>query len=314
MGGIGIVNNPRSLRNRRHPDTGERLRVLLGDEGEVLEASTPDELSRAVERFRAARIEILGVGGGDGTTHMVLSAFARGYGGEPLPALLPLRCGAMNTVARGARIRGTPERILREVLRRREERVPLRTVERDLLEVIPDTDPPSHGFIFATGGVVTFLDAYGRGGKPTPALGAWLVARAFASAFAGGNFAGALGRRERLHVTSDGDGWPEEAFVSVLAGSTPEIGFGVKAFARCDEQPGFFHAVGLTGSIRQLAAALPGLRRGRPWRRRLALDEVARDVLVEGESIRYTVDGDLYAARRSVRIRTGPALPIVLPW
>jgi diacylglycerol kinase family enzyme len=314
MGGIGIVNNPRSLRNRRRPEMGERLRALLGGEGEVIEASTPDELNRAVERFRAARIDLLGVGGGDGTTHMVLTAFARAYGAEPLPALLPLRCGAMNTVARGARIRGAPERLLRDALRRRAEGKPQRTVERDLLEVSPDAGLPSYGFIAGTGAVVTFLDAYFRGGDPSPAHGAWLVLRAFASAFAGGNFAGALSRRERLHVTSDGDSWPEDAFVSVLAGSTPEIGFGVKAFARCVEQPGFFHAVGLTGSIRQLAAALPGLRRGHPWRRRLALDEVARDLLIEGESIRYTVDGDLYAARRSLRIRTGPALSIVLPW
>jgi hypothetical protein len=244
---------------------------------------------------------------------VVLTAFARAYGKERLPALLPLRCGAMNTVARGARIRGTPERILRDVLRQRAAKKPLRTVERDLLEVTPDGDEPSYGFIFGTGGVVTFLDAYARAGDPSPAAGAWLVIRTFASAFTGGNLAGTFGRRERLHVASDGDVWPEDAYVSVLAGTTPEIGFGVRAFARCDEQPGFFHAVGITGTILQLAAALPGLRRGRPWRRRLALDEVARDLVVEGEPIRYTVDGDLYAARRTVRVRTGPALPIVLP-
>jgi diacylglycerol kinase family enzyme len=313
MGGIGIVNNPRSLRNLRRPETGERLRALLGGEGEVIEAATPDELAHAVARFRSAGIEVLGVGGGDGTTHMVVTAFARAYGRERLPALLPLRAGAMNTVARGAGIRGTPEGILRDVLRRRTSGSPLRTVERDLLEVTPDTDDPTFGFIFGTGGVVTFLDAYERAGSHSAALGAWLVLRALTSALAGGNFAGALGRRERLHVATDGDLWPEDAYVSVLAGSTPEIGFGLKTFARFDEQPGFFHAVGLTGTLRQLAAALPGLRRGRPWRRRLALDEVARELLVEGESIRYTVDGDLHAARRTVRVRTGPALPIVLP-
>lgn len=307
------MNNPRSLRNRRAPETGRRLRVLLGDAGEVIDAATPDELSIAVERFRAARIDVLGVGGGDGTTHVVLGAFARAYGAEPLPALLPLRSGAMNTVARGHRIRGTPEQVLRRVLRRRAEGAPLRTVDRDLLRITPDRDEPAYGFIFATGGVVNFLDAYEATGNPTPARAAWLVGRAFASAFAGGGFARALGRHERLRVTSDGETWADESYLTFLAGSTPEIGFGVRAFGRCDEQPGFFHAVGITGGMRRLALALPGLRRGRPWRRRLAVDEVARDLLVEGESIRYTVDGDLYAARRSVRIETGPALPIVLP-
>jgi len=314
MGGIGIVMNPRSLRNRRAPETGPRLRALLGQEGEVLEASTPDELDVAVERFKRAGIEILGVAGGDGTTHVVLSAFARAYGAAPLPTLLPLRCGAMNTVARGHRIAGKPEKILERVLTRRAEGAPLRTVDRDLLEVTPDGDAPAWGFIFGTGGVVTFLEAYEATGNPSPSRGAWLVARAVASAFTGGGFARALGAKQQLVVTSDGEIWPDEKYFTFLAGSTPEIGFGVRAFARCEEQPGFFHAVGIFGGLRRLTLSLPGLRRGRPWRRRLAVDEVARDVLLEGEPIRYTIDGDLYAARRSVRIRTGPALRIVLPW
>jgi hypothetical protein len=57
MGGIGIVNNPGSRRNRRRPGIVRRLRERLAGDGEVLDASTPDELGRAVERFRAARVE-----------------------------------------------------------------------------------------------------------------------------------------------------------------------------------------------------------------------------------------------------------------
>jgi diacylglycerol kinase family enzyme len=314
MGAIGIVNNPRALRNRRKPETGERLRALLAGDGEVLDAGTPEELERAVERFRAARIDVLGVLGGDGTTHLALTAFARAWGPDPLPALLPLRGGGMNTVARGHRIRGTPERILREVLRRRRAGVPLHTVDRDLLQVVPDGEPPSYGFIFGTGAVVAFLDTYYRSGRPTPAMSAWLLARGVASTLVRGNFAGVLERRERLRVTSDGEVWPDELYLAFLAGSTPQIGFGVRAFARFDEQPGFFHAIGVTAGLAPLVAALPRIRRGAPWRRRVALDEVARAVVLEGESIRYTVDGDLYAARRTVRVATGPTLPIVLPW
>jgi len=314
MGAVGILNNPRALRNRRRPETRERLRTLLGGEGEIVDAATPDELEQAVETFRKARIDVLGILGGDGTTHLALTAVTRAWGGHPLPALLPLRGGGMNTVARGHRIRGSPERILREVLRRRRAGVPLRTVDRDLLEVTPDGEIPSHGFIFGTGAVVAFLDACFRTGRPTPATNAWLLVVAAVSALWGGNFAGVLNRRERLRVTSDGDLWPDEHYLAFLAGSTPQIGFGVRAFSRFDEQPGFFHAVGVTAGIRQVAMALPAIHGGAPWRRRIALDEVARAVVLEGESIRYTVDGDLYAARRTVRVATGPTLPIVLPW
>jgi diacylglycerol kinase family enzyme len=313
MGGIGIVNNPRSRRNRRRPGVAPRLREQLGDDGEVADAATPDELDRAVERFRAAGVEIVGVNGGDGTGHFVLTALARAYGAAPLPRLLLLRGGAMNTVAHGHGIGGGPERILREVLIRRRHGFPLRTAQRDLLQVRADGGEPRFGFIFGTGAMVAFLEAYYASGRPSPATAAALVARGIGSALVGGGFAADLTRRARLRVATDGDEWEDASYLAVAAGSTPDAGFGFQAFHRCGEQPGFFHAVGITGTLGQLARALPRLRRGRPWRRRVAQDEVARLLELEGDTRGYTVDGDLYPSRGSIRVETGPAVEIVLP-
>jgi diacylglycerol kinase family enzyme len=313
MGGIGIVNNPRSRRNLRHPGAARRLRDQLGDDGEVADAATPDELERVVERFRTAGVDVVGVNGGDGTGHFVLTALARAYRDAPLPRLLLLRGGAMNTVAHGHGIGGRPERILREVLIRRRHGFPLRTTQRDLLRVAADGGEARYGFIFGTGAIVAFLEAYYGTGRPSPATAAALVARGIVSALVGGPFAAALTRRARVRVVTDGDEWEDGSFLAVAAGSTPEAGFGFQAFHRCGEQPGFFHAVGVTGTVGQLARSLPRLRRGRPWRRRVAQDEVARVLVLEGDGPRYTVDGDLYPARSSVRVETGPAVEIVLP-
>jgi diacylglycerol kinase (ATP) len=313
MGGIGIVNNPRSRRNRRRPGIARRLRERLANDGEVLDASTPAELEKVVERFHAARIDVLGVNGGDGTTAYVLSAFARVYGPEALPKILLLRGGAMNTVARGNGVRGGPEGILREVLIRIRHGYPLRTRERDLLRVTADGGEPRYGFIFGTGVVVAFLEAYYAFGHPSPATAALLVARAAGSALVNGEFARALTRREPLRVATDGDEWPDGSYLALAAGSTPDIGFGFRAFARCDEQPGFFHAVGVVGPLPQLALAVPRIRLGAPWRRRLAQDEVVRTLVIQAERPRFTVDGDLYAAERTVTVETGPGVEIVLP-
>jgi diacylglycerol kinase family enzyme len=313
MGGIGIVNNPRSRRNLLRPRIARRLREMIDGDGEVRDASTLDELAVAVDAYRRADIDVLGVNGGDGTAHVVLTAFAKAYGDAPLPKLLLLRGGAMNTVAHGHRIRGGPEGILREVLIRRRHGFPLRTVERDLLRITADDAPSSYGFIFGTGAVVSFLEAYYGTGRPSPATAAYLVVRALLSAAIGGAFARSLVRRDRLRVASDGDEWPDGSYLALLAGSTPDIGFGFEAFARCGEQAGFFHAVGVTSSLGGVALAVPRLYRGAPYRRRMAQDEVARELVAEGEGIRYTVDGDLYAARRSVRVDTGPGVEIVLP-
>jgi diacylglycerol kinase (ATP) len=314
MAGIGIVNNPRSRRNRRSPETGLRLRALLDGEGEVVDASTRDELARAVERFKGRGIDLLGVNGGDGTGHVVLSAFAEAYGAAPLPALALLRGGAMNTVADAHKLRGSPESILKTILERRRAGTALRTVERDLLSVEAAGGSPRLGFLFGTGAVVAFLEAYYRTGHPSSATAAFLLVRAVGSALVAGKFAAQLTARETLRVTADGEEWPDESYLAVLAGAVPELGFGFTPFSRCDEQPGFFHAVGVTGSALQVAAHLPRIWLGRPWKRQLALDAVTRDLAIEGPAgVRFTIDGDLYETAGAVCIRTGPPVRLVVP-
>jgi len=312
MAGIGVIHNPRSFRNLRAPDTGRRLQALLDGEGEVVDASTEEELRGAVERFQARRVDVLGVNGGDGTAHVVLTAFARAYGNDPLPPVALLRGGAMNTVADAHQVRGRPEAILRALLERRRTGAPLRTVERDLLSVEADGAPPQLGFLFGTSAVVAFLEAYYATGHAVPVTAAALLVRSVASALVGGRFAASITAREALRVTSDGEEWPDGPFLAVLAGAVPELGFGFTPFARCDEQPGFFHAVGLTGSTLQVASHLPQIWLGRPWKRSLAVDAVTRDLRIGGP-VRFTIDGDLYRAEREVRIRTGPPVRLVVP-
>ncbi|HZZ83775.1 MAG TPA: diacylglycerol kinase family protein [Anaeromyxobacteraceae bacterium] len=313
MAAIGIVNNPGSRYNRRHPEAAHRLAAALGGEGLVANAASEPELARAVERFRAEGVEVLGVNGGDGTAHVVLTAFARACGDAPLPKLLILRGGAMNTVAHGHGIAGTPESILRRWLERRREGRPERSVERDLLRVVAGGSP-QYGFLFGTGAVVRFLEAYYRSGRTSPLGAAALAARAVGSALLRGRFAAELTRREPARVAADGEEWPTLRYLAVLAGSEPDIGFGFKPFARCAEQPGFFHAVGITASAPRLVAALPAVRLGHPWRRRVAMDAVARELSVELPGpCRFTLDGDLYDSDGSIRITTGPPVRILLP-
>jgi diacylglycerol kinase (ATP) len=311
MGGIGIVNNPRSRRNRRLPETGARLARILEDHGEVADAATLEELEAVLERFAARGIETLGVNGGDGTAHIVLTAATRRW--PKLPRLLLLRGGAMNTVAHGHRLHGTPEAILGRYLeRRRNGRAP-GLVERDLLRVEGPGVEPRCGFIFGTGAVVAFLDAYYRTGLPVPAMAAALLGRAILSAVARGKFATRLTAREGLRVLADGEEWPDDRYLGVIASSVPEIGFGFTPFARCAEQPGFFHAVGVTGSVVQLVPRLPGIYAGRPWSRAVAMDAVTRELVLERSGpIRFTLDGDLYAADGRLAVTTGPTVQVVV--
>jgi len=309
MGGIGIVSNPGAAASRRDPGAAARLARLLGDDGLALEAGTPDALGRAVEALAAARVDTLAVDGGDGTAHLVLTALAAAWGPGPLPRFLPLRGGTMNVVAGCHGHTGPPAAILSAHLAaRRAGHLPA-VAERDLLRVELDGGAPLLGFLFATGVAVTFLERLyaGRAGP----LRAWaLLGRAAVSLAGRGRLARSLTHRQPLEVVADGEAWPEASWLTVLAGTVPSIGLGLKPLARCDEQPGFFHAVGVHGPLPWLVRSLPRLRRGGPWRRRAAVDAVARRLTIEGDGVRATVDGDLYPPARSVRITTGPPIEV----
>jgi hypothetical protein len=244
---------------------------------------------------------------------VVLTALVERWGAQRVPRILLLRGGSMNTVARGLAVRGTPEAILARHLERRRSALPSRVVERDLLRVEAAGVPPRLGFIFGTGAVVAFLETYYRTGRPSPATAALLLGRLVSSALARGRFAARITAREPLRVVADGEEWPDDRYLSVLAATVPEIGFGFRPFSRYAEQPGFFHAVGITTSAPQLAARVPAIYTGRPWSRTVALDAVVRDLLLEPtEAVRFTMDGDLYESAGPVRVRTGPAVRLVV--
>jgi len=311
MSGIGIVHNPLDSGNRRHPGLRDHLARLLGDDGELLDAGDPEALAGAVERLRAADVDTVAVSGGDQTTRQVLTALAPAWGGRRLPRLLLLGGGALDTLAANHGLAGPPDRILDEVLRRRRAGLPCPVTDRDLLRVEADGAAPALGFLFGTGLVVTFQERWDAAPRPSALSATLLLARAVASTLTGRGFARQLARRQALRVVADGEEWPDASYLALLAGTLPSVGLGFRALARAEEQPGSFQAVGVIGTLGAVARLLPRLHRGAPWRRRVALDAVAREVRLEGDGVRWSLDGDRLGTARSLRLSTGPAVEVL---
>lgn len=309
MPGIGLITNPRSRMNLRDPGKMQKLAYLLGSEGSAEATRTLDDLYRAAEVFKAARIDILGINGGDGTIHVTLTAFLQVYGDAPFPKVAILRGGTLNTIARGLGIFGKTEKILYEVIDRYHQGEELRTVACHVLRV-----GERYGFIFGNGLIANFLEAYYATGRPSPLTGALTLVRAIGSAVAGTAFTKRLFRRFEGRVTVDGEVWARRDFVTVTAATVPEIGLGFKPFHRCFEKPGHFALLGIHASPLAIAVDLPRIWLGRGMRRDKAISTVAAHVKIECEEpILYTIDGDLYEGERELILQTGPRLEIVVP-
>lgn len=310
MAGIGVISNPRSRRNRRNPRLARELTYVLGERGELHEPEDLDALGLAAERFRDHEIDVLCVNGGDGTVHRAVTAMARAYGDRPLPRIALLRGGTMNTIASGLGIRGRAGEVLDDVVTRYHAGAPMPTASRWTMEV----DGAEFGFLFGTGLLATFLEAYYEGHEPTPMKAAWLLARAVGSVLVRGPFARRLFQPHRCEVVVDGATWPRQRWMAVAAGTVDDIGLGFRPFFRAPRHPGRAHLVGFACRPFDVVRELPRFWRAQPTRSPDILEDVCTEVVLRADGpIGYMIDGDFHRAGHELVVRIGPRVDFVLP-
>jgi len=304
IGVIGVIANPNSRVHRRDPDHVQQLVRVLGDRGTVVQTPSIDEVRRAAERFRADGIDVLGISGGDGTIAHTLTGVLAVYGDAPLPRIAFLSAGTVNTIPRGLGLTLDGPAMLRRILAGE-----VRIDRRHILQI-----GDMNGFIFGSGAIAQFCEAYYETGAPSAAMSARLLARAVGSAFVRGPFSRRLMARFKARVTVDGERWPIDDFAIVMAGTVPELGLGSRPFYRCDERPGHFALLGIHCGAAGLAVELPRVFRGVGMDPRKVIDVVARDAVIEADApFQFVVDGDLIRSEGTLRVRTGPLLELLLP-
>lgn len=312
MAGIGIVTNPNSRRNRRHPERVERLGYILGQHDHHETTRGPDDVRGVAERFKEAGVEILALNGGDGTNHVTLTTFIEVYGDTPLPMIAFLRGGTMNTISNAVGIRGTPGQILLNIAEKYHLGQEFEVTERNILRVDGD-DKTHYGFIFANGFLYNFLEVYYADPNPSPLVAAKVLTRLVGASLVGAQAARDLFRPFRAQVEVDGERWPQEQFTAVVASSIEQIGLGFRPFIRCRQRPDHFNLLGILAAGATFALELPRIRLGMPIPESKMRNEVAREVRFQSDQpIEYTIDGDLHVAEGPVRLSAGPRLRLII--
>ncbi len=314
MPGIGIVTNPHSRRNRRHPERMRRLGYMLGQHDTYELTNRIEDVEDVAREFMASDIDILGLNGGDGTNHVTLSTFIEVYGDRPLPKVALLRGGTMNTVSSGVGIRGAPPKLLANLVEKYYTGQPFETTTRDILKVTDDTGT-RYGFIFGNGIVANFLEIYYGTGNPSPTTAALLMAKGIAALpFGGGDIIADIFRPFRASVEMDDQTWPERDYTAVIASTVDQIGLGFRPFIRCQEKDQTFHLLGVTAGPVNVVKALPKIRMGLPLDPEDFPSEVSgKAVFHSSEPISYTIDGDMHLSESGVvTLETGPQLEIII--
>ena len=310
---VGIIVNPRSHANGNGWTELEAVAARFPGFALAVPADAA-ELSRTLEGFAAAGIDLLVVSGGDGTLRDVLSALPGAYPTSP-PDVAILAAGDTNLAARALGSPGNGRRALERLLAAAEAGR-LRRRSCPILQVSWVGQPdrrPVRGFLLGAAAFVEAkgiaeADIHGRGLHRGPAVILAAAATAARALFGGG---GTMLRGTPMQVGVDSDPPREGRRFLLLATTLDRLMLGLWPF--WGGGIGRIRLLDIDAPPPRLAAALlaVALRRPRPWMEaggyrsgradevRVRLDE---PFLLDGERFDAGPDGVLLSAPGTVTV------------
>ncbi|MBT3182821.1 MAG: hypothetical protein HN337_10005 [Deltaproteobacteria bacterium] len=311
MSGIGVILNPYSRSNKKNPERIKRFGFIVGDKGSCHATETIDQIHDLAHEFMERKVEILGISGGDGTNHKTLSAFLDVYGDNPLPKIAILRGGTMNNLAGQFGIKGSPEKILSDLILKYHNGEAFREESIHLIKV-----NGAYGFLFGMGLIDKFINIYQDcEGGPTPLRAFLLLARASISSLLNGKMSQRLCERFNARIYVDDKLMPFKNYMMIFSGTMQTLGFNFRPLYRGNSEPGKFQFVGISATGRQLIMSFPKALMAKPSNSEYYVDELGSKVVLEfDEPMPYTLDGDHAEESASrIEITTGPKLNLIIP-
>ncbi len=313
MSRIAVIFNPHAKLNAAEPERADRLSAVLDGAGEVVVTDDREQLAEAAAELAAAGPDLVGMCGGDGTFHIVLSALIPAYrkAGRGLPTLALLRGGSMNTNRWNLNLQEDADvelAVLRDLLLAGryvpQQRVPVLRVSEDAREEM-------YGFIWGVGYATNLLDEYYSGKWE---IGPWraveMVYRVIAAAVTRNDMLPRLAKRFEAKVSIDGEPVGFDDYGAILAGTLEAVGIGFRPLYRARRQARRFHVLTTGLTIRQLVSQVHRVFAGKPLSGEPHRDQIASSIRVAGEAqLRYQLDGELYEAAE-IAVDVGPEIDI----
>jgi hypothetical protein len=162
---IGLLTNPNARQARKVPAEVSGVHHVLREEI----TASPDAVPAALDRLLAHGIEALIVNGGDGTLGAVIAHLERHRlkTQAPLPKLIPVLGGTNNSVAKDVGAVGRLDAVKKQ-LAAAPSLSELETIRRATLYVDRGSQRLGCGFVFSTGLIARFADAYYAGSLRGP--------------------------------------------------------------------------------------------------------------------------------------------------
>ena len=314
MGGIGVIQN-RKAGKKRAPfrgTIGEKLGYVIGDPGSLHETSRVEEIAGVAQTFFEQDIDILGIGGGDGSNHYVLDALIKAYGDKPLPRVAFLCGGTHNAHAMSVGVKGIPAILLQNIVRKYHTGARFDLKHRVILR-IDDGLRVHHGFSMATGFGHRFYEELVQQRTDSALKVAAQLALWVGDLLTGGRKLRKIFRLEPTQVVIGGETLAWEETNGVSCSGMEMLGLGLVPFPRASETAKTFHLGVVRFKPSTLVRFIADYRLGRVPKHPDSHTDIASDVQITMEQpISYVLDGELYKGSEKLRIQTGPRIELIV--
>jgi hypothetical protein len=300
---VGLISNPNSGRNRKHPQAIDRI-VANHPRVHHYPTAAPADVPAVLSALANRSVAVLAINGGDGTVARILTHLLEDTPFErpPLIALLP--GGTTNMNAGDVGLRGNLLGAVRRLCRwADDERIEGRLLRRAILRVDPGAGQPvTYGMFFGTGAIIHGIE-YCRASIHTKGL-----ANEIGPGLAMARTMWGIARGDRrfawpVAVTVAFDNAPPapaEDILILLVSSLERLLLGMRPYWGKEDGP--LHVSVIRAGADRLLRTLPALLRGKPGRHAgISAGYQSRNVgrislTLDGP---YTLDGEMYQASRA---------------
>ncbi len=294
--------------NRAYPGIKTDLERIVGDSGIVRETKSVEEIPEVARDFFREGIDVLGISGGDGTLHAVITSFFLNNGKAKFPYILPLRRGSMNTIPNSLKIRGTTEGLLKNIIKKYHRQEEPELFEQQTLKI-----NGRYGFMFGNGVVANFLNTYYQEKRTGPLKALKVVGRTLTSAILRSEYSRRLFEHFNAEVVVDGQKVPFTEYTGILSCTIREIGLGFSPMYRAYEREGYIHFI-ILGAISpfRFVPDVPRMYLGRPLKTPQVYEDIGREIIFRSSNPpSYTIDGDIFPGEEEMTISVGPKVTFI---
>jgi len=307
---IGVILNPNAKKNMKLEKRKTAFEKIIGGAGFVIQTDNIELIGKSCGKLVEEKVDLIGICGGDGTNHLVVTDVVKEYkkANSPPPLIYLMEGGSMNTIRWNLGIKGSSEDNLKNIVGKLENNLNFQIKKVATLKV-----NEQYGFIFGNGYASAFLfEYYNSKIDSGPKRAAEITGRIIWSLITGGDLIKRIMSQYKAGFVIDGQPAGLDSYGLVLAGTLPAIGLMFKPLYRATEELDKFHLIASSLKPGDFARQIHRFFSGKRIKGENHIDTLASELkITTDEPLVYQLDGELYS-EKSVNVSIGPVLNMIL--